>query len=188
VSICRDCLGRINFIDTPFFNPDIDDCYFRTARSVASYESVWRDVIHDFKFNNRPELAALLARHLAKLVNFEYDAVLPVPMSGKRLRERGYNHSALLAKELSGLLGFPCRFFGLERIKDTKAQVGLSRRLRFQNVKGSFAVPKREFVEGADILLVDDVMTTGATVNECAKELKKAGASGVDVVTLARAL
>jgi ComF family protein len=112
--------------------------------------------------------------------------ILPIPLHKKRLRTRGYNQSALVAKRLSKESGIGARFDLLEKKVETRPQVGLSLNERLNNVKGSFVIKDPAFIKGRDILLVDDVMTTGATVNECSKILKKSGALRVDVITIAR--
>jgi len=113
------------------------------------------------------------------------DAAVPVPLSIKGLRERGFNQALLLCRVISKSTKIPMVMDGLVKIRETKPQVGLSAKERADNLKKAFGA-KRDF-KGLSVLLVDDVMTTGATVNECAKQLLKAGAKDVKAVTLARA-
>lgn len=113
-----------------------------------------------------------------------FDVIIPVPLHIKRLRERGFNQSLLLARAVGRKNNIPVNPFGLKRIRWTEPQVNLSGKERKINVKGAF-----EFhgdVKGKTVLLIDDVYTTGATVAECSKVLKKGGAKGVCVLTLAR--
>ena len=170
--LCADCNAMINWLKGQLSN----------ARAMAAYDGVWANIIHNYKYNKATYLAGPLGFLMADMVDYEYDLIIPVPLHPKRLRERGYNQSALLAKRLAGLTGFRCDLLSLKRIKPTVDQVGLSKSERLENVKGAF-----ESNTGlGDVLLIDDVMTTGATVNECIKVLKKAGAARVDVLTLAR--
>jgi ComF family protein len=123
------------------------------------------------------------------------DLVLPVPLHPSRAKRRGFNQAALLVKnwpKLFAARGLVPPRIGLDprlirRIQDTPAQTGLSRSMRKTNLRQAFAVHPKQNMEGLEILLVDDVATTGETVNECARILKKAGASGVNGLTLARA-
>ncbi len=116
------------------------------------------------------------------------DLIVPVPLHIRRLREREFNQALLLARELSKRTGIPYHERTLRKIKDTPFQTALKGRERRKNVKGAFHVEKREEIKGKTILLVDDVYTTGATVNECARTLLKGGAARVAVLTLARAI
>lgn len=186
-NICADCNSQINWLSSDFFNPDLKSRFFDRAKSLAAYDSACAKVIHRFKYNNRTDLAKPLAEIMTGRIDYEYDIVIPVPLHSKKLRQRGYNQSALLAKEISRLTGFKTCLKSLKRIKDTADQVGLSKTERLKNIQGAFNCSGRVYsAKSANILLIDDVMTTGATVNECAKALKKCGAGRVDVLTLAR--
>ncbi len=116
------------------------------------------------------------------------DAVLPVPLYKNRLRQREFNQSALLAKYLAKGIGSTLLIDSLVKMKDTKPQVGLSSNERLKNMKNAFWIQNKEVVEGKDILLIDDVSTTGATIRECSKVLKKAGAGNIHVLTLAHGM
>ncbi len=117
-----------------------------------------------------------------------FDLLIPVPLHPKRLRERGFNQSLLLVKELSHRTGIPYEKRLLQKKRQTLPQVELSGREREKEVRNSFRIIKREALRGKTILLVDDVYTTGATVNECAKVLLAAGAERIDVFTIAHAI
>ncbi len=117
-----------------------------------------------------------------------YDLVLPVPLHSKRLRWRGFNQAALIAREVARKLGLPLDVASLVRAKPTLPQTAQSRDERLQNVRGVFKVTRPWRIRGRRILLVDDVMTTGATADECARALLESGAAFVHVLTLARAL
>ena len=114
------------------------------------------------------------------------DVIVPVPLHRSRLRQRGFNQSVLLGRVLSRQLFIPMLPDALVRTRQTEPQIELSVAERRVNVKGAFAVNKPDRIMGKRILLLDDVMTTGSTIDECAHELKKAGARGVIAVTIAR--
>lgn len=118
----------------------------------------------------------------------EVDLILPVPLHSKRLRWRGFNQSVLLARQLSRAYGIPLHPYILSREKETPPQTQLSEDDRRRNVRGVFSVHGKEVIKGKNLLLVDDVYTSGATVNECSRALKQAGAKEVYVLTLARAI
>jgi ComF family protein len=135
-------------------------------------------------------LGETLAKHLVKLVkslSWDVDYIVPVPLGSKRFQERGYNQVMLLARPLAWELDIPIKRQALTRIRETRSQVGLSREQRITNVQNAFAAKKHD-VNGKKILLVDDVVTTGATINACAKALTEAGAVKVFAATLARAV
>ncbi len=167
--------------------PDYD-----RARAVARYDGLMRDLIHDFKFRDTHDARALFGRWLieagAALIA-ECDVIVPVPLARWRLLSRRFNQSQILAREVARQTGKPAAPFSLIRVRTTKSQVGLSRHERRRNVAGAFAVPQAQLasVAGKAVLLIDDVVTTGATASSAARALKKAGASRVDVLALALA-
>jgi ComF family protein len=129
----------------------------------------------------------LLAANQAWLADLKVDAILPVPLHRLRLAERGFNQAVDLARPLARVRGVPLLYNALDRVRHTAPQFGLSVPQRRENIRGAFQVPRPHRVKGRRILLVDDIITTGATVAECAKVLKKAGAAQVAVLALARA-
>jgi ComF family protein len=141
--------------------------------------------INIYKFHGLRRLHTPLGKLLLEIDITAMDAIIPVPLGIKGLRERGFNQSLLLAKVISENAKIPLVMDGLMKIRETHPQVGLSAKERARNLKGAF-IAKRDF-RGKKLLLVDDVMTTGTTANECAKELFKAGAEDVAALTLARA-
>jgi ComF family protein len=145
-------------------------------------------VLHDFKYRRdvtlAPVLADLLIRRCPLAVT--HDLIVPVPLHRDRLRWRGFNQSLLLARRLGARFTVPVDPFTLVRTRPTPPQVGLDEADRRRNVAGAFAVARTAAVAGHNALLVDDVYTTGATVEECARILKRAGARHVDVLVLAR--
>lgn len=160
------------------------------ARAVAAFEGVMRDLIHGFKYSDRHDARRLFGRWLAhagaELLS-GIDAIIPVPLARGRLLRRQYNQAAELARELARHA--PIRFDPhlLERPRATCAQVGLSANERRRNVRGAFRIAprRRAWVAGRNLLLLDDVITTGATVEACARVLKAGGAARVDVLALA---
>ena len=118
----------------------------------------------------------------------DYSLIIPVPLHIKKLRERGFNQSLILADAIGKKWQIPVNFSLLKRHKFTLTQTGLNKKEREQNIKGAFEVSDKEKIAGRNIILIDDVYTTGATINECAKILIKAGAQKVAVLTLARVL
>lgn len=160
-------------------------------RSAYRYEGDVRRAIHALKYQGRRGLAAPLAAALADRLappDRLPDAACPVPMHPVREAQRGYNHARLLTLELMQIWDIPVLPAGaLQRTQQTAAQVGLDHSARLANVRGAF-VADRASVEGSAILLVDDVCTTGATLDACASELLSAGALAVEGVTLARTL
>ena len=155
------------------------------------FEGVVTSLIHDFKYHHALWLEEELTDLLQACVGAHYgglafDAVCAVPLHPVRRRERGFNQAALLAARLARRLRLPWRRGGLVRARDTGTQTHLTARERLSNVKGAFEAGGDRRWGGKRLLLVDDVMTTGATVSACAEALKRAGAASVHVVTLAR--
>jgi ComF family protein len=153
--------------------------------SFGLYDGALSSAIHIFKFQKIKRLAKPLGRLLLEFDLSGIDAIIPVPLSTKGLRERGFNQSLLLAKVVADSKKIPLVMDGLYKEKETRPQLGLSAKERAANLKGAFRA-KGDF-KGKKLLLVDDVMTTGATARECSKQLLKAGAETVVVLTLARA-
>ena len=186
----------------PFAAPDTGDhlcgnCYrrkppFARARAYGLYQGALAEGIRRLKFSAEFSLARGLAGLLAEaflreLPDSSYDLVIPVPLHRRRLRERGFNQSILLARALCRRHRLRLDRTTLVRTRETAPQYGLSRRQRELNVKRAFALQAPGIIAGRRVLLVDDILTTGATARECARTLKRAKAAGVDVLTLARA-
>lgn len=158
-------------------------------RSCSLYEEPLSTAIKKLKYQRNVGIAEILAFYFVELynnINQDFDIIIPVPLSTNRYRERGYNQSSLIAKPFSLAIGRPMKTQALFRHKDTKSQVGLSREQRSENVAGSFVANKSQ-VFGKTIILIDDVTTTGSTLEACAKALKKEGAKTIVGLTLARA-
>lgn len=163
------------------------------ARSYGVYEAALHDAVHAFKYGGNLTLGERLGRLMADrdypLFRIEdYELIVPVPLHPRRLRQRGFNQSVLLAREVSRRRGVPMDFQALRRIVDTDSQAGLKRGERQSNMKKAFSVPDPGRIRGRRILLVDDVHTTGSTLGECAGTLLKGGAEAVGALTLARAV
>ena len=157
-------------------------------RCVWRYEGKVRRLVRDFKFRGFSCLALPLAGLLqASYVqhSLDADAVVPVPLHARRRRERGFDQALLLAKSLGQAMGLPV-LDALERTRYDQPQSGLTRGQRLSNVEGAFRVRRPSTISGRHILLIDDVATTGATLDACALELHSAGAAGVSALTLAR--
>jgi ComF family protein len=181
--LCSSCFNQIKFM-----KPGLG------IYSVAAYEGVLKEALLRFKFKKRKSLAEplgiLLVKYLSCLPSFswkEIDTLVPVPLHPRRERKRGFNQVELLAKVLGRYCGKSV-VNALVRIRDTHPQFDLPRAKRFANVAGAFKVSDSRLVYQKGILLLDDIYTTGATLAECCKVLKTAGARLVKVLTLARAV
>lgn len=167
---------------------------FRCAVAYGAYDSGLRDLIHLFKYNGIKPAGAVLARLLAQSIEQlslpERVLLIPVPLwSGKR-QARGFNQAEAIARAFlsdRASNGIQLDTATLVRTRETASQTGLTRRQRRANVRGAFAVSRSERIRGCSVLLIDDVMTTGTTVNECARVLRRAGAKEIFVATVARA-
>ncbi len=184
---------------TPFLNPaPLDEegrcelCRrglrgFHAAYSFGSYEGTLRELIHLFKYTKIRTLAAPLGEMIASAVprDQSFDAVVPVPLHWRRRLDRGFNQSELLARAVARRYGVSVTN-AVRRRRATTNQAGLSNAKRRTNVAGAFMVKRPQAIAGRRVLLVDDVMTTGATAAACATALRKAGANYVALLTLAR--
>ncbi len=160
------------------------------ARAVAHYSGVMRDMILAFKYGDIHHARKLFGRWLtssgAELIE-DCEIITPVPMHRGRLLARRFNQAAILARELARTSGHSYRPELIRRIRPTPAQVGLSSDQRRRNLVGAFSVPasQRKHIAGRNILIVDDVITTGSTLNACARALRRAGAARIDALALA---
>jgi ComF family protein len=162
---------------------------YTEARAVFRYDEHSRAQILALKYHDKTQLAPVFGSWLARMGS-QYapkaQAIIPVPLHYWRLLHRRYNQAALLAHALARETGLPVLTNTLKRVHATGSQAGLSRRGREENVRGAFKVARRESLKGISVLLIDDVMTTGATLNACARALHDAGARDVYALTLAR--
>ena len=207
--LCPECWPKLRWIDRPFcavtgapMAVDLgDDALsplaiaspppFERARAAVMFDAIPRRLVHRLKYNDdtavAPWLARWMARAGAELVR-DCDAIVPVPLHRRRLIARRFNQSAERTRQLARLTGLAHAPHWLERSRATKRQVGLGHAARRRNVAGAFTVPEaaRAEMAGRRVLLVDDVLTTGATVSAATRALKRGGASAVDVLTFAR--
>lgn len=162
---------------------------FDSARAPLVYDAISAPLVRSLKFHDRytglRRATAMMVAALGERKN-AIDIIVPVPLHWRRLMLRRFNQSALLAYALAQVLEIPCVPQALKRTRYTTPQMRLPRAERLHNVRGAFAVPEGVLLASKTILLVDDVVTTGATVNACASTLKKAGAKAVHVLALAR--
>ncbi|NOY68556.1 MAG: ComF family protein [Deltaproteobacteria bacterium] len=216
--VCRDCLDNFASLDSPLclicgrpfaatFDTDhiCGQCLtkkrsFFAARSCGVYSKTLMALIHAYKYHGRIRLAKPLSVLLFQLfIGYDgfhdIDTVIPVPLHRRRLRERGFNQAFMMVMhwpdfDKSGKFktGFCVDGTSLVRRKKTESQTGLGRDDRIKNIRGAFLVKRPEAIADKNILVVDDVYTTGSTVSECASTLMKAGAAGVWVLTLAKAI
>lgn len=200
-SICGERLGNYRLLNDDH-QPCCPACYqdepgFAKAAAYGSYDGGLRDLIHLFKYDHVRPAANVLGRMLAEVLDAlagsfgdRAPVVVPVPLHSSKLRQRGFNQSELIArvalKLKSGQLILHSNV--LERSRPTASQIGLTREQRQRNMRGAFVVATPDDIRGRDVLLVDDVLTTGTTVSECARVLRRAGAKRVLVATVARTL
>lgn len=177
-------------VEADFTAPRLNHAWFDRARSALPYEGRVKDAIHGFKYGERFDLARVFATFLHDEASRmgRADVAMPVPLHPKRLHRRGFNQSAIIARPLAKRLGIDFDARGFVRVRNTATQVGQTIGERLAAMKGAFLVRDAKVVKGRRVLLVDDVLTTGATINECARVLKKAGAIRVDALTVARVL
>ena len=209
--VCASCWQAVRFIKPPFCDRcglpfageitmtfECSNCremelHFHSARAAVAASGVVLEVIHRYKYQRalwfEPFLADLLHRQAAPALKAEgWNLIVPVPLFPLKRREREFNQAERLAKCLSRGTGVPTNARILQRIEHTRTQTLLTRSERAANVRRAFRVPRGTKLKGERVVLVDDVLTTGATTSACAKELKAAGAGDVCVWTVARAL
>ncbi len=209
--LCPECFKKITFIGAPYCrhcgrpfsersasNGDMlcascvkeKKSLFRMERSALKYNATSKKMILAFKFMDKTENAQIFAKWLKiageDIFNAGVDVLMPVPLHYRRLVKRRYNQSALLVLALSRSTNIPAEISSLVKIKATKPQSALSERARRKNIRDAFKVKCPEQIQGKRIALIDDVLTTGSTVRECAKILLAAGATSVDVLTVTR--
>ncbi|MBA4366527.1 MAG: hypothetical protein C0403_02695 [Desulfobacterium sp.] len=216
--VCGSCAPNFSIIESPicimcgmmFISREGDDhlcgkCqkdpkHFAIARAAVVYDNLMMNAILKLKYQGRIRLAkplgnVLLFAFLHYFSEQDLDIIIPVPLYPGKLKQRGFNQVFLMIQDWEKQLsengyGFPFKIHKniLQKNKNTSAQTGLNKDQRIKNVKNSFHIKNQSDISGKNVLLVDDVYTTGSTVNECAKILKKGGASRVDVLTLARTI
>jgi ComF family protein len=207
--LCPACWSKLSFITRPYCErlgiPFVYDpgpgilsmeaiahppAYHR-ARAAVRFDEISRALVHGLKYADRLDLAPMMGRwiaHAGRELLAEADALVPVPLHWRRSWARRFNQSAMLAAAISRETGLPVAAGALKRVKPTAQQFGLSRTERAANVQGAFRVPAdgKAAVTRRRLVLIDDVLTTGATVDGCARALLRAGAANVDVLVFAR--
>jgi ComF family protein len=207
--LCAPCWSKLSFIAPPYcerlgipfaYDPGpgvlsmqaiSDPPAYTRARAAVRYDEIARSLVHSLKYGDRLDLAPTAGRWMARAgreLLEDADALVPVPLHWRRLWTRRFNQSAMLAKAISPIVGVPLAENALSRVKATAQQVGLSQAERASNVQGAFRVQPdgKAEVKGRNLVLVDDVLTSGATADACARALLRAGASRVDVLVFAR--
>ena len=207
--LCPVCWSKLSFIAPPYCarlgipfpfdgGPGLlsleaiaDPPAYHRARAAVRYDDIARKLVHALKYGDRLDLAPLMGRWMANAgreLIADADALVPVPLHWRRQWARRFNQSALLAEVVAGASGRAVAHGALKRVKATPQQVGLGKSERAQNVQGAFRVPAegRAEVTGRKLVLVDDVLTSGATLDACARALLRAGAASVDVLAFAR--
>lgn len=191
--LCQDCLATIEISDIHenFQENNLDDLYF-----ACDYEnSLVKNLIQKFKY---PPLIKELAKDLAALVishflmlerkpNFSNFLIIPVPLSKRKIKWRGFNQAEEIAKKIAKFFKIPLISDCLIKKRETEAQVNLSEKERKENLKSAFWIREKEKIQGKNILLIDDIFTTGSTLKECAKVLKENGAEKVIGIVVAKA-
>ena len=207
--VCATCWSKLSFIAPPFcprlgipfvYDPGPDllsmeaianpPAYAR-ARAAVRYDDVARTLVHALKYQDRTDLAPAMGRWMARAgreLLGEADALVPVPLHWRRGWSRRYNQSGALARVIERQTGVRLASEALRRVRATEQQIGLSRSQRASNVQGAFKVaPDRKAdIQGRRVVLIDDVLTSGATVDACARALLRAKAASVDVLVFAR--
>ena len=207
--LCAGCWSRLSFIAPPYCErlgipfpfdsgPGLmslealaEPPAFGRARAAVRYDEVARTLVHALKYGDRLDLAPIMGGWMANAgrgLLTDADALVPVPLHWRRQWTRRFNQSALLAEVIGQASGRPVALGALKRVKATPQQVGLGKSARAQNVQGAFRVPARGEAEvlGRKLVLIDDVLTSGATVDACTRALLRAGAASVDVLVFAR--
>ncbi len=207
--LCAECWAKLSFIEPPFcarlgipftYDPGpgllsmeaiANPPAYARARAAVRYDDIARALVLSFKYGDRLDLAPTMGRWMARAgqeLTQGADALIPVPLHWRRLWSRRFNQSAALAGEIGKECGVPVIYEALKRVRATPQQVGLSKPQRADNVQGAFRVPAehKAQVAGRRLVLVDDVLTSGATVDASARALLRAGAAQVDVLVFAR--
>lgn len=193
--ICKECLKKLekeNKLLAKIDNYEKDaQKYISKHCYLFNYEGIIREKILQYKFNNKPYLANMFSEFFVKnekICGFfkKYDIIISVPMSKKKVAQRGYNQSKIIAQKISKSLDIPLLERTLIKSKENRTQSTLNKAERLENVKNVYKIQMKQKIKAKKVLLFDDIYTTGSTVNECAKVLIEAGAKEVGVLTIAK--
>lgn len=188
---CEKCGCKLIAEEKFCLNCQSKERHFDIGRSCYVFDGSVRHLIHQLKFGNKPYIARAFApalRDKLKELDWDYDVIIPVPLFPNHKKERGYNQSERLAMELMKYVDKPVNTTALVKIKDTSKQLTLGYSDRLSNLDGAFKVEDKESIKGKNILLIDDVMTTGATANACSEVLRKAKVKSIKVMTVAHGI
>jgi len=207
--VCAECWAKLSFIEPPYCprlgipfvydpGPDLlsmeaiaNPPAYQRARAAVRYDEVARTLVHSLKYQDRTDLAPAMGRWMARAgreILDGADMLVPVPLHWRRAWHRRYNQSGALGRAIERTSGVKLRGDVLQRVRRTEQQVGLSRPQRASNVQGAFKVSaeRQGEIAGRRVILIDDVLTSGATVDACARALLRAKAAQVDVLVFAR--
>jgi ComF family protein len=201
-SFCTDCWKQLEFLGVggcatcglPLQGTDAAQCVvclvkpppIDRTRAAVAYDEISRGLALRLKYGRKVAAAKTMARFMAPLIETRDAVLMPVPLHRSRLWTRGFNQSAIVARELSRRTGLVTDVSALRRVKRTPPLKGLSLAQRRRVMSGAFALRRGSCVDGRTIVLVDDVLTTGSTANACARALRKGGAARVELVSWAR--
>ena len=188
--LCKKCEDKLKQ-EAVFGKDQYKDKFFEKHFYIFNYSGIIRNLLLNYKFNEKSYLyesfASFFNKYQKTYLQFDfYDIIVPVPISKKRFKYRGYNQSLLFAKEIAKTLDVKLEKNLLVKQLDNKAQSTLSKEKREKNVKNVYKIKTSKNVANKNILLIDDIFTTGATVNECSKILREAMAQKIDVLTIAK--
>jgi competence protein ComFC len=190
--LCDNCSQKLKNL-TAFSTQSRESAFFfEKAYHCCPYEDMVKNLIHKFKYSKKIFLKTIFSNLLyntftENLMSENIDIIMPVPMHHSDERKRGLNQSAILAKELSEKKGTACKNI-LVKYRKTPSQTGLKRADRLINVKNAFSLKGHAYLNDKNVLIVDDVFTTGSTINECARILKSCGAGSVLAITIAKGI
>ena len=190
-SLCKKCKKKIeNQLDISIIK-NVEDKYFDELMSIFKYEGMVRKLILNYKFNEKSYMYMTFVNLLLKdkkiFENIKnYDTIIPVPISKKRQKERGYNQCELIAKEIAKKIKLEYRNNCLIKTKNIIEQNKLNKEEREKNIIGVYNLENGQLLENKKILLIDDIYTTGSTVNECSKILRKANPNKIGILTIAK--
>lgn len=188
--LCNKCKVKLQELEESSII-NIENKYFQELIYIFKYEGLIRKLIIDYKFNEKSYIYVCFVNLILKNKKIyeklqSYDTIIPVPISKKRMKERGYNQSLLIAKQISKDVKIPLQTNCLFKTKNIIAQSKLNKEQRKENIQNVYKLKNREILKNKRILLIDDIYTTGSTVNECAKILQQGMPKKIDVLVLAK--